>query len=269
MPTCYPFFYAFLLATCLLFCPLLLPAQAPGPRQPPTAEELRQMKTRLETDLKNAGSDTARVRLKMQLAGLISADTPNGAFDMAREALALAEKTGHTETVARSHFGLGNLYLRNNRPEQALEQFNRGLPLAEKTARPDLQEAYYKSLAQIYFDRGVYEKSLDYYRKSLSMLEKMQAPPLRQATTLIQIGNLLERTGKNREAVETFKKALGGLEQARDWGKAGAVWRSIGNCYQALGDTGQAEQAYAKARAYQDDDKKKAPFPANGRPGNN
>ncbi|MBK8920585.1 MAG: tetratricopeptide repeat protein [Saprospirales bacterium] len=254
---------------CLSGC-IALSAQTPEQsRQTPPGGNIQKRKAQIEAALQAAGTDTARVRLRLQLAGIVSQENPADGIALAREAAALAEKTGHTETIARSYFGVGNLYLRDNRQDQALEWLNKGLPLATKTGKPDLQEACYKSLAHIYFNQGVYEKSLEYYREALALLEKMQAMPVRKAVALIQIGHLLSRTGKTREAIESYQKALGNLEQAQDWGKMGHTWRSIGDNYRILGETERTEQAYAKSQEYLERDKKKASSPASRRSANN
>ena len=255
------------LAACL-FSLLSLRAQSPERRQAPSPEEVQKIKTQIEEELKTATSDTAKVRLQMQLASLVSRENFNEGLLLAKSAVALAEKTGHTETIARCYFAIGNIYSGNDRYDNALEYFNKGLPLAEKTGKPVLQEGYYKSLAQIYFNRGVYEKALDFYQKSFGALKKMQAPPARKATTLAQIGNVFYNTQKHREAINTFKQALGFAEQAQDWRLAGSMWQNIGNNYSALGEKEAAEQAQSKAQELWDRDKKKVSSPANNKSGN-
>lgn len=244
-------------------------AQAPERRQPPSPEELPKLKSKVAEELKAATSDTARVRLLIQLASLNSRDNFNEAVKLGKEAVALADKSGHTETIARSYMSFGTIYLTNNRYDDALEYLNKGLPAAEKTGKPEVLQPYFNNLGQIYERRGVYEKTLDYYRKSYSAMEKMQTPVTRRAGALMQIGQILSRTGKYRESIEVYQKALAFAEQAQDWEKVSGIWYNIGNNYKDLGEEEQAEQAFAKSGEFRERDKKKVLSPANGKSGNN
>ncbi len=246
-----------------------LNAQGVGPRKPPTPEEQRQMKTKVEEELKNATADTTRARLKMQIAGMTMQDNVAEALQLAKDALALAEKTNHPETIARANFGVANIYVRSNRYDDALQYLNDGLPMAEKLGNPDLLSGFYNHLGSIYFERGVYEKALLYYRKNLAALEKTPAPPTRKAGVLNQIGMLLHRTGKHREAIESLQKAGVMAEQAQMWDMATGIWTNVSNCHESLNEPGEAEAARAKAKACQDRNKKKAPAPTTTKSGSN
>ncbi|MBP6828664.1 MAG: tetratricopeptide repeat protein [Saprospiraceae bacterium] len=263
MPCLFQYKRLFFAAVCVLFCLLPAHAQSPERRQPPTPEEIQKMKTRIGEELKKAQSDTAKVRLQMQLAGLTARENLDGAIKLAQAAIALAEKTEHTETIARSYFGTGSIFLTQNRYDDALEYFNKGLPIAEKTGDAHIQQPYYNNLGMIYERKGVYEKTLDYYHKSYAALEKIQASPGRRAGALMQIGQVQSRTGKYRESNESYQKALNFAEQAQEWEKVSGIWFNIGNNYNDLGETAQAEAAFAKSREYRDREKKKAPSPEN------
>lgn len=243
-------------------------AQAPDRRPAPLSpEETQKMKTRVGEELNAAKSDTARVRLQMQLASLAARDNLNEAIKLGKEGIALAEKTGHTETIARACQTMGNIFLTNNRYDDALEYFNKGLPQAEKTGIAQIQQSYYNNLGVIYDRKGVYEKALDYYRKSYAAMEKLQISPERRAGALMQIGQVQGRTGKFRESNESYQKALGFAEKAKDWEKVSGIWFNIGNNYSELGDTQQAQAAFAKSQEYRD--KKKASSPAKDKSANN
>ncbi len=244
-------------------------AQPPERRPPPSAEELPKLKTKIAEEIKAATSDTARVRLLTQLASLNSRDNLNEAIKLGKEAVALADKSGHTETIARSYMVFGTIYLTNNRYDDALEYLNKGLPAAEKTGKPDVLQPYFNNLGLIYDRRGVYEKALDFYHKSYSAMEKIQTTPSRRAGALMQISQILKRTGKYRESIESYQKALGFAEQAQEWEKVSGIWYNIGNNYKDLGEEEQAEQAFAKSEEFRERDKKKAPSPAKGKSGNN
>jgi tetratricopeptide (TPR) repeat protein len=265
-----PSIYQFKRLFCIViggFCLLSARAQAPERRQPPTSEEIQKMKTRIGEDLKKAPSDTAKVRLQMQLAGLTGRENFDEAIKLAKAAITLAEKTEHTETIARSYFGTGNICLTNNRYDDALEYFNKGLTWAEKTGDAQIRQPYYNNLGVIYERKGVYEKALDYFRKSYAALEKLPTPPGRRAGALMQIGQVQSRTGKYRESNESYLKALGFAEQAQE--KVSGIWYNIGNNHNELGDAVQAEAAFAKSREYRDRGKKKAPSPTNGKSAGN
>lgn len=252
-----------------IFGAFALQAQPVGARQPPSPEQQRQLKTEAQEALAKATSDTARVRLKMQIAGLTAQDDFPGALQLAKEALTLAEKTKHPETIVRSNFGVANMYIRANRYDDALQYLTDGLPAAEKLGNADLLSAYYSQLGRIYHERGVYEKSLLYYRKTLDALEKIQAPPSQKAGVLNQIGMLLQKTGKHREALDPLQKAAALAEQAQIWDMAAGGWTSVANCHDALSQPEDAEAARAKAKACQDRNKKKATAQAMIKSGNN
>jgi len=256
-------------AVVCLFCMLPAYAQSPERRQPLSPEEMQKTKTGMEEELKMVRSDTAKVRLQLQLASLISRDNFNEAIKLGLEAVALAEKTGHTESIARAYLSMGTMYLMNNRYDNGLEYLNKGLPWAEKTGIAQLQQSYFNNIGQIYDRKGVYEKALDFYRRSYAILEKQQVPPARRAIGLMQIGQVQSRTGKYRESNESYKKALVLAEQAQDWEKVSGIWFNIGNNYNDLSEPTLAENAFSKSREYRDRDKKKAFPPASSKSANN
>lgn len=263
----FPHIFRLMIGICLGFS---LQAQVfVGPRQPPSPEEQRQMKLRLQEDLKTAGSDTARVRLKMQIAGLTAPESFSEALTLAKEAQALAEKTGHPETIVRARFGMASLYLRNNRFDDALQHLNEGLPLAEKLGSDQLLEGFHNQLGRIYLERGMYEKALLHYQKSSDALEKTSAPPTRKAGVLNQIGMILHKSGKHRDAAGYLEKAGTLAEQARVWDMADGIWNNLANCHDALNEPQEAEAARAKSRACTERSKKKVLAQPPSKPGNN
>ena len=262
----FPHLLCLIIGVCLGFS---LQAQVLGLRQPPSPEQQRQMKIRLQEELKNADSDTLRVRLKMQIAGLTVQGNTTEALQLAKEALALAEKTNHTETIARAYFGAANIQMRSNRYDDALQYLNDGLPAAEKLENPDLLSNYYNQFGQIYQERGVYEKALAYYRKANDALQKTAAPPIRKAGVLNQIGMILHKTGKHRDAASYLEKAGTMAEQARIWDMADGIWNNLANCHDALNEPQEAEAARAKSRACVEQNKKKAMAPASIKSGSN
>lgn len=259
-PYMHTYFYPIRLITAMLWLgwAVTLNAQMLGPRQPPSPEEQRRMRTRAEEELQNAGSDTARVRLKMQIAGLTAPENFAEALTLAKDALALAEKTKHPETIARARFGLANIYQRNNRLDDALQHLNEGLPLAEKLGIAQVLEGYHNQLGRIYLERGMYEKALLHYQKSLEGLEKTSAPPFRKAGVLNQIGMILLNSGKHREAAGFLEQAGALAEHARAWDMADGIWNNLANCHDALNEPREAEDAREKSRACAEYNKKKA-----------
>lgn len=269
MPCLIFFFRLIICAAFMLLYTFSARAQSPERRPPPTAEERQQLKSRMEEEYKAAKSDTARVRLQIQLASLTAPDNFNEGVKLGQEAVTLADKTGHSETIARACLAVAILYFTNNRYDNALEYLNKGLPAAKKTASIPLLQSYHNNLGMMYERKGIYEKALDFFHKSYEALEKMQAPPARRAGALMQIGQVQGRTGKYRESNESYTKALTLAEQLQDWEKVSGIWNNIGNNYNDLGDTARAEEAFAKSREYRERDKKKASSRPNPTSGNN
>ncbi len=228
-------------------------------RRVPSAEEFKIRQAAIEKELATATTDSAKARLNLQLSTIVSRKDKNQALALVSEALSYAKKTGDAEIIARAYFGNGNLLFRINRFDEALENLKTGISYAHQLDNPDLLSNFYQITGQVYQRRGMYEKALENYQHSLTL--RLQVPstmPFQLSTLNLQIGNILSRTGKSREAIEYLEKSVAICEQEEDWEKAGGIWHNIAVEWLKLGENALADQAFAKAGELTERSKKKA-----------
>ncbi|MCP3928869.1 MAG: tetratricopeptide repeat protein [Bacteroidetes bacterium] len=209
----------------------------------PSQEDIEKRIIELKTSLKEATTDTARVRLNLILADYIVTNKPHEGIALAKEALDLAINTDDTETIARSYFGNGNICSKGNKPDKALLYFEKGLPYAKKLGDPMLVNAYYYTMGRVYQRRGKHEEAIEHHQKGIIELQKMQSiPSLRLSSHYSAIANLYRQKGMYEKALEYFQKSLDELNKlpSSPIGRLYAPYSNIGGI---LNDSGKHRDA--------------------------
>jgi tetratricopeptide (TPR) repeat protein len=251
-------FISILVLVFLILCDSLS-AQRPNRRRALSPEEIASQTKQIKDELSTVDSDTARVRLMMKLGRLIGMDNVDEGITTYKKAIELAKSAGNAEYLARSYFGAGNIYQRAGKSDEALEYFSLGMGVAKEMEDPkDLLGNFYMVTAQIYQRRGVYEKSLNYYHLAIDEFEREKVEPHRITTPYLMIGNILTRNENPSKSIFYFKKCIELSSTYGDTRKIMGAYHGLGNAYELMGQTDQANEAFIKSKELRESMEKKS-----------
>jgi MSHA biogenesis protein MshN len=146
----------------------------------------------------------------------------------AEEALTAALQEDHSHQAARQT--LIALYIDQGRIEEARRQLQEGLAVNPSYA------PFAVALARIHVDRHEYDKALE-------LLEQAGESGRNNADFQSLRGAILQRLGRNSEAADAYRLALGSVPQS------GASWVGLGISLEALGNVPEAAEAYRRGVA--------------------
>jgi MSHA biogenesis protein MshN len=146
----------------------------------------------------------------------------------AEEALTAALQEDYSHQAARQT--LIALYIDQGRIEEARRQLQEGLAVNPSYA------PFAVALARIYVDRHEYEEAL-------KVLQRAGESGHGNADFQSLRGAILQRLGRNGEAADAYRLALGSVPQS------GASWVGLGISLEALGNTPEAAEAYRRGVA--------------------
>jgi K+-sensing histidine kinase KdpD len=89
----------------------------------------------------------------------------NKALNYRKEELALLEKSGALEPLARSNAAIGEIYLKIENLADAEKHFKKALSIAEKMQRNSPLGQIFKGLADVYAKRGDYKQAFYFFRR--------------------------------------------------------------------------------------------------------
>src|SRR6266542_3727353 len=131
---------------------------------------------------------------------------PGRAFDLARNALALAQQARDTQALAQAHNILGMLASSRGDPAGGREHLERSLALAETLPDPSARIAALNNLALTSRAAGDLGHALDLTRTALALCAS-QGDRHREAALHSNLADLLHATGRHEEALAHLKQA--------------------------------------------------------------
>src|SRR6266545_3645733 len=131
---------------------------------------------------------------------------PGRAFDLARNALALAQQARDTQALAQAHNILGMLASSRGDPAGGREHLERSLALAETLPDPSARIAALNNLALTSRAAGDLGHALDLTRTALALCAS-QGDRHREAALHSNLADLLHATGRHEEAMAHLKQA--------------------------------------------------------------
>ena len=168
------------------------------------------------------------------------------AEQMHKKSLAIEEKLGRLEGIARQYGNLGIIYQTRGELDKAEQMYKRALEIEEKLGRLEGIARQYGNLGLIYEIKGELDKAERMHKKSLEISESKGMVEL----TANQYGNLgiiYQKKGELDKAEQMHKKSL---EIEKKLGRLEGMASQYGNLgliYKARGELDKAEQMYKKS----------------------
>lgn len=129
------------------------------------------------------------------------------AFELARQALHLAETSQDEQALAQAHNMLGMLASHQGDVEEARHHLEQSLSLAESLGDPGMQAAALNNLAQAYRTSGGVERALALTEAALALCIA-QGDRHHEAALHSNLADLLHAAGRGEEAMAHLKQAV-------------------------------------------------------------
>lgn len=160
----------------------------------------------------------------------------------------LAQKTGAKETVAKTNYFLGEMYLETGDFDKALQHYSKAVDFYSKeNNRKELNNVWF-GLGLAYKSKGYYDAALTYYNLSLEISEDLM-DTLSVADTYNNMATAEKNLGKYPEAMEHL---LAALEIYRKYNKPVYIFNvlnNIGSVHEKQGSMDKALDYYEQSLA--------------------
>lgn len=204
-----------LFIVCLLL-PLLLPAQK---------KQGQEQVDSLLAELKNAQTDSNRVKLLYTIAFNNIEIDPDKSAGYLQQAIVLAEKINYKKGLANSYCVLGSVNSIKGNTAQALRNENDALKLFESDSDKNGIGNCYFSIGEIYFKQDKYPDALKNFYKALKLKEETGNKNA-IASCYVNIGNIHNLQNNYAEALRSYSAAL---KIAEETGKKIVIATSLQN----------------------------------------
>lgn len=193
---------------------------------------------KLIAGLSQMKEDSSKVNQYYKIAESYILTDATKSFFYGKKALELAQKINWNDGIAKSYLVVGSNYTKTNNYPKALSNYSQAL---SATNNQRIEAEAYFLIGQIYLEQSNYDDALAQYHKSLRLFET-QKNKNGITKVLLSIGSLYTGFGKNKEALNTYNKALQISKQNNNL-KQELALRGIGTVYFNYGE-------YEKSIAY-------------------
>jgi DNA-binding SARP family transcriptional activator/tetratricopeptide (TPR) repeat protein len=167
-------------------------------------------------------------------------------------ALALYRGNGDLSGEAHVEMGLAAFREQQGRHPEALEHALRALDLHERLGDAGSHANALNSVACCYIQVGQHELAIDHGRQSLAAFREMKAPEAESAA-LDTIGDAHQQLGQFAEAIDSYREAVQLARQVGNRFYAARSLDNLGDTYRAMGDQAAAQDAWREAEAIFED----------------
>ncbi|MCU0445446.1 MAG: tetratricopeptide repeat protein [Microscillaceae bacterium] len=202
----------------------------------------------LENILQKTSSDTAKIRLHIKIAEILSATQTAKAQKNAQKALEIAQKYRLTTREVESMLLIGSLFFQQNKPEKTLQQAVQALKIAEKARDSVLIHDCLVSMSNYYMGQHNVKKSLANLENSLIFFQKKQLNQ-RIINTAITLGNVYYQSNEFKKAQTNYELALRYVRPVKNHRSLAMCLGNLGNVCDELKDYAQAVRYYQEALA--------------------
>lgn len=200
----------------------------------------------LAKSIQQMPEDTNKVLKTNELSSITMATDPQKAYDIAVEALLLAEKLDYKNGQALSYKTLGNTQYMQGALQEAITYYEKGLLLYEEINNKDGIANCENNLGLIYNEMGNYEKAMRHLIKALKMREETQDKK-GIAKCLLNIGNIYLNQENLNEALQYYEKSLTIAKSIDLWIEVANNHNNMGNIYKRQKKNKKAIDAFEEA----------------------
>jgi CHAT domain-containing protein/tetratricopeptide (TPR) repeat protein len=177
---------------------------------------------------------------------------------MAREDIVRAERLADAATWlsevlkddfcrARSARSSGNVQVLQGKNKEALLTYQKSYELFRQLSEEVEAAITLSSSLQPLIYLGSYGEAYERAQKARTVFE-LHHDTLRLARLDVNVGNILHRQDRFKEALVSYERALGHLEELGQHRDCAIVWANMAVCHISLNDFMHAQDAYLKAR---------------------
>lgn len=190
--------------------------------------------------------DTNKVLKLNEIASMAMATNPKQAYEIAVEALKLAEHLEYTKGKGLSYKTLGNTQYMQGALKEAITYYEQGLQEYESIQNLDGIASCENNIGLVYNDLGDYEKAMKFHIKTLKTREAMQDNK-GIAKSLLNIGNIYLNQENLDEALKYYQKSAEICEKINLLVDLANNYNNMGNIYKRKKITSKAIEAFTKA----------------------
>lgn len=180
-------------------------------------------------------TDTGKVKLMWQLAGVIDVYDPENALIVSQHALTLAIQIKYIEGQSKAMGALANTYTKMGNYTKALELNLRKLKLEEKGNNPHNLAIALLNIGIVYRYQEEYSEALKYYYRSDSVIRLNNLEELKYYLYM-NLGDLYDRLNNNDSAFSYFNKALILSSSLKNEDYIGNSMTGLGHTYRKQGN---------------------------------
>ncbi len=167
-------------------------------------------------------------------------------WDNARKNYEKAAEYDITNISLDAHRGLGKIFWRTGRHEEAAENIRKSIELAEKIGDRRLAGSAMIDLANIYSDWGKYDEGEDIYLKAIKILEE-EGDLSEISRAYNNLGEIYKYRGNLEKAIDTYMKCIEYAKRTSDIVHMGYGIENIGTVYASMGRLSEAKEYLSEA----------------------
>ncbi len=217
----------------------------------------------LESGLKEAGSDSLRIEMLLEMGDRFEHTDFNAALHFYNEALKQSEEAlGKNRNTSETKI-LEDLYIKSLRYiallykgwgkyDEAMDGYRNLQSIYEESGRHEYTVRALISQANIYYYQGLYPAAISILQKTLPMAKDHQFSRLK-ADINLNIANFYYLTGDYTQSLEHFHTALEIYNSLELEIHHGSIYVGLGNLFSSLGNFEQSLEHYQKALGYFDE----------------
>jgi|GEM_PF-2964466 len=217
--------------------------------------QIRKLKIQLELEtLKGKEGDSTMARrfadiyVSLGNACLITGDIEEG--DKAyRNAIRYAKKADYPLKEAEANIGIGLIFERDDKWDEAIEYLNKGLSISVKVDYPVGIADASRWLGHLEWHRSNYDRALEWLEKGHSNAERTGDEGL-VGQILIEFGLVYSDLGEMAKAIDWFSRSIPLLESVRDHRQLSRVYNNIGDAYMQQKIWDKAIQNFEKSEEF-------------------
>lgn len=221
----------------LFFCLIILLGQVRA--QVPQIDSLLQVAQKMS-------EDTIKVLKLNEVAAMAMGINPKQAYEIAVEALKLAEKLDYTKGKGLSYKTLGNTQYMQGALKEAITYYEQGLQEYVSINNIDGVASCENNIGLVYNDMGDYEKAMKFHLKTLKLREEIKDEK-GIAKSLLNIGNVYLNQENLVEALNYYEKSAQICEKINLLVDLANNYNNMGNIYKRQKKTTKAIEVFSKS----------------------
>lgn len=160
----------------------------------------------LRNAFRSAASDSVRVALLVEQAGILIYENTDEAQTIITEAIRLSQKTAHKGLVVLSGNMQANLFYLTDRYEECIRQYKTNLQLARSIHYKHGTSQALVGLGNVYHMKGDYAAAKEYHLQNIAFCDSIQDFD-GVASSYNNMGNIANEVGDYKQAIEYYTKS--------------------------------------------------------------